>query len=319
MSGITVGTALAITGAVGAAGSIAGGVIGANAAGHAADTQASAADYAAQLQHEDAQAALKFQEQQYNTGQQEGAPWLSAGASGLANLEYLMGTLNPNATYTLPGGKTGTLESLVNPGIGAAGSLSQPFSEQFVAPTGATEQNDPGYQFRLQEGMKALQNSAAASGTLFSGGTGKGLEEFGQNYASNEYGNVYNRAMQQYQNRYNIYQQNQTNLYNRLAGLSGTGQQAAQMLNASGQSAANNIGNIELTSGQQIGQQINNAAAARASGYIGSANAWGGALSNSTNGLMNLYMMNQMMNSGNNPYSASSLANYPIPDPGVYQ
>lgn len=293
--GIGTGTAALIAGGIGAAGSIAGAAISSHAAGKAAETQANAADRAANLQHQDAQAALGFQKEQYKTGQAEMSPWLSGGASGLANLQYLLGILNPNSQYTLPGGKTGTLGSLVNPALGAKGSLLAPFGEQFTAPNAATEQNDPGYKFRLQEGMKALQNSAAASGNLFTGGTGKGLEQYAQNYASNEYGNVYNRKMQEYLNRYNMYENNQTNTYNRLAGISSVGQQAATTLNASGQQAANNIGNIELTSGAQIGQQINNAAAARASGYVASGNAWGSALSNSTSGLMNLLLMQKYL------------------------
>lgn len=53
---------------------------------------------------------------------------------------------------------------------------------------GAGLENTPGYQFRLGEGLKALERSAASRGTLLTGGTLKGLERFGQNYASNEYG-----------------------------------------------------------------------------------------------------------------------------------
>lgn len=298
MSGITTGTALMIGGLAAAGGSVASGMIGSHAAGKAADAQVSAADYAAQLQHEDAQQALQFQKQQYNTGQQEMSPWLQGGDAGLANLERLLGILDPNATYTLPGGKTGTLGSLTNSSLGAPGSLLAPFSEKFTAPTGATEQNDPGYQFRLQQGMKALQNSAAASGNLFTGDTGKAITQYGQDYASNEYGNVYNRAMQQFQQRYNMYENNQTNTYNRLAAMRDGGQQTAAQLGTLGQNAAGNIGNILLTSGQQIGQNINNAGAARASGYIGSGNAWGGALNGATSNLMNMYMLNKMFNGG---------------------
>jgi len=54
-------------------------------------------------------------------------------------------------------------------------------------------QGDPGYQFRLGEGMKALQNSAAAKGNLNSGATLKALTRYGQDFASNEYNTAYNR------------------------------------------------------------------------------------------------------------------------------
>jgi hypothetical protein len=54
-------------------------------------------------------------------------------------------------------------------------------------------QTDPGYLFRLGEGQKVLENSAAARGGLLSGQTGKALQQYGQNFASNEFGNIYDR------------------------------------------------------------------------------------------------------------------------------
>jgi hypothetical protein len=255
---------LAIMGGIALAGSIGGAAIASHGANKAASTQAQAAEEAAQLQHQDAQDALAFQKQQYNTQQENAAPWLQAGKTDLAQLQS-----------QLP-------------------DLTRGFGEQFQAPTGATEQNDPGYQFRLDQGMKMLDNSAAAKGGLLSGNTLQGEQNYAQNYASNEYGNVYNRAMQEYQNRFNIYNSNQANKFNRLASLSGVGQTTAAQLGQQGQAAANNISNTLLTSGQQVGGEINNAAAARASGYVGSANAYGGALSGGTNNLIDLYMLSKM-------------------------
>lgn len=54
----------------------------------------------------------------------------------------------------------------------------------------------PGYQFRLSEGVRAIDKSAAARGGLFSGGTGKALTEYGQGLASDEYGNYLNSLFQ---------------------------------------------------------------------------------------------------------------------------
>jgi hypothetical protein len=178
-------------------------------------------------------------------------------------------------TFQLP-----SLNSLINPSLGGKGSLLAPFGEKFAAPTNVTEQNDPGYRFRLQQGMDALQNSAAAKGTLLQGGTLKDLSQFAQDYASNEYANVYDRAMREYLNRYNIYNQDQTNTFNRLAALAGLGQTSSGQLINSGNTSANNLSNILLSSGAYQGNQINNAAAARASGYVGAGNAYSGALSN---------------------------------------
>jgi hypothetical protein len=106
----------------------------------------------------------------------------------------------------------------------------QGFGEKFNAPTNVTEQNDPGFQFRLQQGTDAIQRSAAAKGNLLTGGTAKDLTDYAQNSASNEYGNVYNRALGEYQQRYNIFQQHQADQYNRLASIAGLGQTAVGQL-----------------------------------------------------------------------------------------
>lgn len=52
---------------------------------------------------------------------------------------------------------------------------------------------DPGYQFRMSEGLKALERSAAARGLLQSGGTLKDITRFGQDLASQEYQNAFQR------------------------------------------------------------------------------------------------------------------------------
>ncbi len=64
----------------------------------------------------------------------------------------------------------------------------------FTGPTDVTMANDPGYQFRLKEGQRTVENAAAARGSVLSGGTLKALDRYNQDYASGEFGNVYNRA-----------------------------------------------------------------------------------------------------------------------------
>jgi len=188
-----------------------------------------------------------------------------------------------------------SLTSLINPQLGASGSLMTPFLTPFQAPTGATESNDPGYQFRLNQGMDALQNSAAARGDLLSGNFAQGAEQLGQDYASNEYGNVYNRALQQYQ----LAQNNSTNIFNRLADVSGLGQTSLQQIANSGTAAGGQIGSTLSNTGALMGQDLQNAGAATASGYVGSANAYGGALGslgNSASSLAMLPYLSQLMN-----------------------
>jgi len=68
----------------------------------------------------------------------------------------------------------------------------------FTAPGAEGMFADPGYQFRLDQGRKALEQSAAGRGTLRTGGTLKDILSYGQNMASQEYGNVYNRALNAY-------------------------------------------------------------------------------------------------------------------------
>lgn len=76
---------------------------------------------------------------------------------------------------------------------------------QFQAPTAAAMANEPGFQFRMDQGRKALEQSAAAKGTLRSGGTLQNVLNYGQNFASNEYSNVYNRAAGEHDRVFNEY------------------------------------------------------------------------------------------------------------------
>lgn len=92
-------------------------------------------------------------------------------------------------------------------------------------------QKDPGYDFRMQEGQKALERSASARGGLMSGGTLKALSRYGQDYASNEYNNAYNR-----------FNQDRDQRYGKLMDLVGTGQNAAAQTGAAGQNYANAYG-----------------------------------------------------------------------------
>ncbi len=209
-------------------------------------------------------------------------------APGTAGGSFGSPTLSASPTAS------GPIYGQVNQNLGGFGSLMQPYGQTFQAPTGLTEQNDPGYQARLQLGTDTLQHSAAARGSVLTGGTAKALDTYAQDYASNEYGNVYNRALGQYQQNYNIYQQNQANQYNRLASLAGVGQTAANTLSGAGQQAANNAGNLLVESGNAQASGINNAAAARASGYYNSANAIGGAFGGVAGNLSQLALLNSI-------------------------
>lgn len=128
---------------------------------------------------------------------------------------------------------------------------------------------DPGYDFRLSEGEKGINRSLAARGGLFSGAAGKALSRYNQDFASNEYGNAYNR-----------YNTNQGNKFNRLASLVGIGQTATNQTQQAGQNAANNISSNMIGAGN-----------AQASGIMGIGNAISGGLNN----YMQYNMMNKML------------------------
>jgi len=129
-------------------------------------------------------------------------------------------------------------------------------------------QQDPGYAFRLSEGMKALDRSAAARGGLLSGATLKGAQRYGQDLGSQEYMNAFNR-----------YQTERNAQLNPLQSLAGVGQTATNTLTgAAGQM------------GQNLATGYGNVANARASGYVGGTNALTSALGTGLN-----YMQNQQL------------------------
>lgn len=105
----------------------------------------------------------------------------------------------------------------------------------------------PGYEFRVNEGINALEGSAASRGGLFSGQTGEDLVSFGQGIASQEY----------------------NNFLNRLTGLSASGQNAAGNLAAAGQNFATGSSNALANLGD-----------AQAAGSIGMGNALLGGINN---------------------------------------
>lgn len=76
------------------------------------------------------------------------------------------------------------------------------WDESFAAPSWESIGNDPGYQFRLNQGQRALEASAAGRGVLRTGGTLKDILGYGQSLASQEYQNVFDRALTGYNTRF---------------------------------------------------------------------------------------------------------------------
>jgi hypothetical protein len=157
---------------------------------------------------------------------------------------------------------------------------------------------DPGYAFRMSEGMKGLERSAAARGGLLSGSMLKGIQRFGQDLASQEYQNAYNRALTEY----NAGVQREAAGYNRLAALAGIGQTATgQLSGAAGQY------------GQAAGEALTSGAAARAGGYVGTANALTGDLSTYMNYQQGQSLLNALRQPSYGAPAAPAYPSYEVP------
>lgn len=147
---------------------------------------------------------------------------------------------------------------------------------------------DPGYAFRLGEGQKALERSAAARGGLISGGALKAATRYGQDAASQEYTNAFNR-----------YQTERAAMLNPLQSLAGVGQTTAQQLGSAGQSY-----------GTGASEAYQGAANARASGYVGGANAITGGLGSYLNYNQGQNYMNMLRPGGGSSLMTEPYAGY---------
>ena len=242
----------------------------------------------------------------------------SAVATNAGMPAYSAGNTGPVPVPSVPGGTpastTPTGLPAPNTSLGGFGSLMQAYpGGPFVAPTAEEALQSPGEQAQLRLGEQAMQQSAAARGSLLTGGTAQALDAYGQDLASTNYQNTYNNAYNTYSAGYNQYEQQQTNEYNRLAALAGVGQQTASTLGTLGQNNANATTSNLLNTSAQIGAQYNNAGSANASGILGTASAINGGISGATNGMTNLMMLSQLQGSGANPAAgAASAASNPF-------
>ncbi len=84
----------------------------------------------------------------------------------------------------------------------------------YTAPTQAQLEASPGYQSRLTAGLAAMNTSAAAQGSVLSGGTQQALAQYGQNFASNEYNNLVGQGLSINANNNNVAQTGFGNQFN---------------------------------------------------------------------------------------------------------
>jgi hypothetical protein len=222
---------------------ISGGIAAAGAIGGALITSNASSNAA----NTEANAANNASQTQWNMFQQQQAnaqPWMQSGQQNLATLNAQM----------------------------ANGSLTNAMTMQQF-------QQDPGYQFQLQQGQNAINRSAASRGLLNSVGTEQTLDAYTQGMANTDY----QQALQNFT-------ANQQQRYNMLSGLSQQGLQATGMTNAAGANAANNISSNQMASGN-----------AQAAGIMGQANATTGAMTSLGNTAMGYGLMNQLQQNGQTP------------------
>jgi len=216
---------------------VVGGLIGASGARSAASTQADAAIRSAELQAAMLDKQLALQE-----------PYRQAGLTGQNRLMELLGL----------GGNTGAA---------GYGKYGRDFSM-------ADYQADPGYAFRLNEGMKLLKHQGASRGGLISGGTMKGLQDYAQGSASQEYGNAFAR-----------YQAERAAQLQSLGNLMSSGQAAASNQAGNTGNYATNAGNAYTAAGNAIG-----------AGQLGQANTLASGLTSAASAYQNQQNFNNWLN-----------------------
>jgi hypothetical protein len=211
-----------------------GGALSAGGALLGAGQISSATRDAAELSSGAAARSTALQERMFEQNQANQAPYLAAGRNALGRI----------TTGMTPGGE-----------------FSKSFSmDDFTA--------DPGYGFRMSEGLKAMERNAAARGGLISGAALKAGTRYGQDMASQEYTNAFNR-----------YQTNRNNQLQPLQSLAGIGQTTANNLANVGSNYASNVGNIDTNATNTRA----NAGLTSAQGYASAYGAVGNALNNAFN------------------------------------
>lgn len=229
-------------------------VIGGYSANQAAKAQQRATETASQASRETTQASIESQERMFAKQMELQEPFRQTGLAAQNRLADLLGI----------SGRTDM------PGYGYG---LQPF-------TMAQYEADPGYGFRMREGLKALDRTAAARGGLLGGNQLRGAMQYGQDLASQEYQNAFNR-----------FQTERSNILNPLQSLGGVGQSSTNALT----SAAGNLGAGTAAAYGNLGSALNaNALAAgnaRASGYVGMANAATGGVGQYLNYRQNQQLM----------------------------
>ncbi|MCA8018070.1 hypothetical protein [Burkholderia metallica] len=194
--------------------------------------------------------ATNLQRTIYQNNQQMQQPFLTAGQGATTALARLLGV------------QEGNYGALPN------GYLTQQQTPAFSFDPSSIL-NSPGYQFAQSQGMKQIQNSAAATTGALSGPALKELTNFATGTAEQYFKDYFNQALNQYTTNFNTQQTSQNNIFNRLSSLAGLGQNAAAQ-----------TGNTGAQIGNGIAQSTAATGAANAAGTVGIANGLSSAFGN---------------------------------------
>jgi hypothetical protein len=229
-------------------GAVVGGVASSSSARSASRAQTRASREAIAAQQDSEARALELQRPFYNAGYRATAALMDMTGLDRGKPKPTFDALYnaESGRYEVPG---------ANAPRGAIGNAFDQAAQGYMASESADPgdlaaypkynyQQDPGYQFRMDEGVRALDRSASAAGRLNSGGQERRIIRYGQDYASNEYQKVYDR----------------------IATIAGFGR-----------SASSESAGVIVNTGANTGNALMNAGEARASGYIAQGNAWANA------------------------------------------
>lgn len=192
--------------------------------------------------------AMGIQRDMFNATRGDLRPFYKAGVPALERLMYLTGLKGEDS------------------GDGEFGSFMREFRT-------ADFERDPGYQFRLEEGEKALSRAAAARGLSRSTPGLKALLRFNQDFASNEFGAARSR-----------FEADKAGKFNFLSYLVGTGHNAAAQTGQVGANLAAGGAQAIVAGGQ-----------AAASGTLGAASAWNNAIQGGLGNYMYQQRWDEMM------------------------
>lgn len=291
--------------------SLLGGYLSSSGQQKAAETQAGSSREAALIQAAAAEQALRLQKQLADEQVLRNAPTVQAGDTARNRMLDLIGL----------SGRTGAA---------GYGSANQPFSMAGFDPNslmrnfGAADfQADPGYNFRLSEGLKALDRQAAARGGMMSGAALKAAGRYGQDVASQEYGNAFNRFQTNrasqaglFTDAYNRDRTRQMDEYGRLSDFTTRGANAAANTGTSQAAYGSNAANLISQGAQAMGQGVLGAGQAAAAGQMGAGNTYNNAIQAALQGYQNNQMMDLFRKSAYSPQQIAYANRMNVPQYG---